>query len=77
MASVAQKPSIGRIVHYGLERDANGAVRPIPVVVSFVHEDGTTINGGAVLPNGIQYGLAKAPYSDELVIGSWSWPPKA
>jgi hypothetical protein len=74
-ASVEQKPSVGRIVHYQAYGTPGGEFKSVPraAVITEVFSD-EEIGVCVLNPQGIFFNKVK--YSAELKPGCWNWPPK-
>lgn len=68
------KPTVGRVVHYREDADAE----PLAAVVAAVGEDGT-VSLGVFTVNGTVQGVREVAHEDDAEPGAcrWSWPPKA
>lgn len=76
-----QKPSVGRIVHYGYYqpwRDVEGEkLVAVAAIVTQVNEDGT-VNLAIFLPSGgLPTTASYVKQSETLEKDSWMWPPRA
>lgn len=72
--SIAQAPSIGRIVWYMKFGTPGGEFKsePSPAIITKVEEDGLTCHLCIMNPTGLFFN--KVPYSQEPTPGHWSWP---
>ena len=72
-----QKPSIGRIVHYGRYGSPGGEHKPepSPAIITAVLDETTMMCQLFVMnPNGLYFN--PTPFSAEPKPGHWSWPPR-
>jgi len=68
------KPTVGRVVHYRENADAE----PLAAVVAAVGEDGA-VSLGVFTVNGTVQGVREVLHEDAAAPDAcrWSWPPKA
>lgn len=73
-----QKPTVGRIVHYGAYGTPGGEF-PSNVaraaVITEVVENSLNVGLCVLNPSG-QFFNREVPYSPDLKPGHWSWPPR-
>lgn len=67
-------PSVGRIVHYGVE-DFDGVIQPHAAMITRIDPTSTAITLQIFHPSGGQ-DIQHAEYSDQLAVRCWSWPAR-
>jgi hypothetical protein len=68
-----QQPTVGRIVHYGVENF--DTIEAHAAIITRVFADKTAVTVNIFHPSGSQ-NIQDAEYSEELKVGCWSWPPR-
>lgn len=76
MTENAQKPSIGRIVHYQAHGSPNGQHKsePRPAIISRVADD-TTVDLTVFNPTGLFFNVG-CKFDADAGPGTWRWPPR-
>ncbi len=76
-----QKPSIGRIVHFGFDEsfgalnvEGPAPIRCVAAIITEVLEDRVKLR--IFHPAGLEVYNIPYPYSEKLEAGHWTWPPK-
>jgi hypothetical protein len=77
--SQEQKPSVGRIVHFGYSQSSMARKEPQletrAAIITQVAGEYATLT--VFHPNGVMgTRVVAVPHSDELKEGHWSWPPR-
>jgi hypothetical protein len=75
----AQRPSIGRMVHYVSRGSADGVFQPACRAATVTEADGTTVGLCVQNPNGLFFHPLEnggVPFAADNTPGSWHWPER-